>query len=226
MNVKPMTARRWPRSTDPHEMLSYLGQQASDRKLRLYLCVCCRRISHLAWGERIPQLLQILEGVADGLVKAKEWKRAIRECYRASQSPANHAQSCLLGAIRYALMSPVDRAFVNLGEFAASAFGYGEGTVIDWNAKARELREQSAILREIFGNPFYPVAFKSEWRTKDVMLLAKGTYEEPAFDRMPILADALQDAGCDSDDLLSHLRDTTAAHVRGCWALDLVLGKD
>jgi hypothetical protein len=52
-----------------------------------------------------------------------------------------------------------------------------------------------------------------------------GIYEDRAFDRMPILADALQDAGCDSDDVLNHLRDTTATHVRGCWALDLVMGK-
>jgi hypothetical protein len=58
------------------------------------------------------------------------------------------------------------------------------------------------------------------------MLLAKGIYDDLAFDRMPILADALQEAGCDSDDLLNHLRDSSAAHVRGCWTLDLVLGKE
>jgi hypothetical protein len=58
------------------------------------------------------------------------------------------------------------------------------------------------------------------------MLLANGIYAERAFDRMPILADALQDAGCDSEALLSHLRDADATHVRGCWALDLVLGKE
>ncbi len=58
------------------------------------------------------------------------------------------------------------------------------------------------------------------------MLLASGIYAERAFDRMPILADALQDAGCDSDDILNHLRDANATHVRGCWALDLVLGKE
>ena len=60
----------------------------------------------------------------------------------------------------------------------------------------------------------------------DVVALAKGIYEESAFDRMPILADALQDAGCDNPDLLAHLRDPNATHVRGCWALDLILGKE
>jgi hypothetical protein len=69
------------------------------------------------------------------------------------------------------------------------------------------------------------VAFDPSWRTPTVAELARGIDDEHAFERMPILADALQDAGCDSDDLLDHLRDTTATHVRGCWALDLVLGK-
>ena len=80
-------------------------------------------------------------------------------------------------------------------------------------------------LYEVFGNPFRLVAVDPAWRTSDVMLLATGIYAERAFDRMPILADALQDAGCDSDEILNHLRDPNATHVRGCWALDLVLGK-
>ena len=87
-------------------------------------------------------------------------------------------------------------------------------------------KDACRLLREIFGNPFRPVAFDLAWRTSDAMLLAKGIYEERAFDRMPILADALQDAGCTSDDILNHLRDPHATHVRGCWALDLVLGKE
>jgi len=62
------------------------------------------------------------------------------------------------------------------------------------------------------------------WLTSDVSLLARGIYEERAFERMPILADALQEAGCDCDAILNHLRDANATHVRGCWALDLVLG--
>jgi hypothetical protein len=90
----------------------------------------------------------------------------------------------------------------------------------------RERIEQCNLLREIFGNPFRPVAFDPAWRTSDVMLLARGIYGDRAFDRMPILADVLQDAGCTSDDILGHLRDPHATHVRGCWALDLVLGKD
>ena len=95
-----------------------------------------------------------------------------------------------------------------------------------WEGKAQGERSLSQLVRDIFGNPFRPITFDPAWRTSDVMLLGNGIYAERAFDRMPILADALQDAGCDSDDLLNHLRDANATHVRGCWALDLVLGKE
>jgi hypothetical protein len=70
------------------------------------------------------------------------------------------------------------------------------------------------------------IAFNPAWRSPDVLALARGIEADQAFDRMPILADALQDAGCDCDDILNHLRDPNAAHVRGCWALDLILGKE
>jgi len=85
--------------------------------------------------------------------------------------------------------------------------------------------ERAGVMRELFGNPFKPVVADPFWLTSDVVALASGIYEDRAFDRMPILADALQDAGCGNEDLLTHCRDTTATHVRGCWVVDLVLGK-
>ena len=63
-----------------------------------------------------------------------------------------------------------------------------------------------------------------DWRTSDVVLLARGIYAERALDRLPILADALQDAGCGNDEILGHCRGD-GPHVRGCWVVDLVLGK-
>ncbi|MBN9118069.1 MAG: hypothetical protein J0I06_02695 [Planctomycetes bacterium] len=60
----------------------------------------------------------------------------------------------------------------------------------------------------------------------DVVALARGIYDGRAFDGLPVLADALQEVGCDNGELLAHLRDTSRTHVRGCWALDLVLGKE
>jgi hypothetical protein len=90
--------------------------------------------------------------------------------------------------------------------------------------RSSERIAQVALLRDIFGNPFRPATLNPSWRTSDVLLLAGGIYDDRAFDRMPILADALQDAGCDNEEL-NHCRDTKQSHVRGCWAVDLVLGK-
>ncbi len=82
------------------------------------------------------------------------------------------------------------------------------------------------LLRDIFGNPFRPVVVDPSWRTSDVLALADGMYESRDFSPMPILSDALQDAGCNSDDILTHCRDANGVHVRGCWVVDLVLGKE
>ena len=81
------------------------------------------------------------------------------------------------------------------------------------------------LIRDIFGNPFRPVTFSPAWRTDTAVTLARQMYEAREFSAMPILADALQDAGCDNEDVLNHCREASAAHVRGCWVVDLVLGK-
>jgi cell wall assembly regulator SMI1 len=80
------------------------------------------------------------------------------------------------------------------------------------------------LIRELFTDPFAPPRFDPAWRTADVVALARGIYEKRAFEGLPVLADALQEAGCDNDELLNHLRDPERTHVRGCWALDLCLG--
>ncbi len=82
-----------------------------------------------------------------------------------------------------------------------------------------------AILRCVFGNPFRKVKFDKRWRTDTAVSLATQMYESRDFSAMPILADALQDAGCESEDILSHCRGEEP-HVRGCWVVDLVLGKE
>ena len=87
-------------------------------------------------------------------------------------------------------------------------------------------RENGWIVRDIFGNPFRPVAFDPAWRTETAVLLARQMYDSRDFGAMPILADALQDAGCESEEILSHCRDANQVHVRGCWVVDLVLGKE
>jgi hypothetical protein len=90
--------------------------------------------------------------------------------------------------------------------------------------RQKEQRLQAEFLRDIIGNPFRPVAVMVSWRTPLADGLATSIHADQAFDRLPILADALEDAGCDNADLLGHLRGP-GPHVRGCWALDLLLGK-
>ncbi|MBX9585457.1 MAG: hypothetical protein K2X87_34555 [Gemmataceae bacterium] len=79
-------------------------------------------------------------------------------------------------------------------------------------------------MKDIFGNPFRPVVFDPEWRTSTAVALARGMYESRDFAHTPVLADALEDAGCDHPDLIGHLRGP-GPHARGCWVVDLVLDK-
>ncbi len=95
----------------------------------------------------------------------------------------------------------------------------------DWEREADERAAQTALLRDIFGDPFPPPAFDPAWRTLDVSTLAESIYAERAFERMPILVDALEEAGCNDPAIVGHCRGP-GPHVRGCWVLDLVLGKE
>ena len=95
---------------------------------------------------------------------------------------------------------------------------------IGHRARDAEKAIQTRFLRDIFGNPFRLVAIEPAWLTETVVGIARGIYEDRAFERMPILADALQDAGCEHPDILTHCREP-GVHVRGCWVVDLVLGK-
>jgi hypothetical protein len=87
-----------------------------------------------------------------------------------------------------------------------------------------ELTAQAELLRCIVGNPFRPVAADPAWLTSTAVGLASAIYADRAFDRLPILADALEDAGCDNADVLIHCR-SHPEHARGCWVVDLILEK-
>jgi len=92
-------------------------------------------------------------------------------------------------------------------------------------ARGREEPAQAHLLRDIFGNPFRPVAFDHRWRSESAVSLARTAYETRNFTLLPILADALEEAGCDHLDVLTHCRDPNGIHVRGCWVVDWVLRK-
>jgi hypothetical protein len=97
-------------------------------------------------------------------------------------------------------------------------------TATGWEHLEEKAAAQAPLLRCIVGNPFRPVSIDPSWLTSTVVALVHGIYDDRAFDRLPILADALEDAGCDHPDILGHCRGV-GPHARGCWVVDLVLGK-
>ena len=87
------------------------------------------------------------------------------------------------------------------------------------------LQGSAPYLHDIFGNPFRPITIDPRWQTSTVVDLANAIYQEKAFERMPILADALAEGGCDHEEIIHHCRGN-GPHVRGCWVVDLLLGKE
>ncbi|MDY3558225.1 hypothetical protein R5W23_003649 [Gemmata sp. JC673] len=219
-----MTEAEWLTCTDPQLMLDYLASIPTDRKLRLFACACCRRRGDLLIEPHHVRILQVAEALADG--------RADLESLRAEREHLFARDYALWAATHE---DPYRAAVAGSRDIAiyAGQDGYavaGEVAVLEQNTVAvdaayeAESVEQTSFLRDIFRNPFRPIAINPRWLTPDVRTLAEGIYAEKAFDRMPILADALQDAGCDNDDILNHCRQP-GEHVRGCWVVDLLLGK-
>jgi hypothetical protein len=116
------------------------------------------------------------------------------------------------------LLNPSAREFTVTAPIRA-AIALEKGGVTTQDA---EERVQFDLLRDIFGNPFRTVSFDPAWRTSAVGSLARSIYESRDFSIMPILADALQEAGCENEGILSHCR-SAGPHVRGCWVVDLAL---
>jgi hypothetical protein len=189
----------------------FLRRKTSHRKFRLLACACCR------WN----QLFMSLPGANEVVAAAERW------------AEGNGTREEVSEALQDLDLSPASPAFDRIGGAMELGFRSEDAFVATtytaaWTIDDEPISEQLLTnqIRDIFGNPFRPVTFDPEWRTTTALALAQGIYDERAFDRLPILADALQDAGCDNDDILNHLRATSLPHVRGCWALDLVLGKE
>ncbi|VTU01900.1 Uncharacterized protein OS=Sorangium cellulosum (strain So ce56) GN=sce5710 PE=4 SV=1 [Gemmataceae bacterium] len=198
----------------------------SDRKRRLFACACCRRVWDVLGHDDLRRGVEAAELHADGLLN----KRALAAAREAvdRHTGAQDARDFHALAVKWALER--HRQFPLCSSQYASEALAASGRRKFWSAAyqravAAEQAEQVVLLRDVVGNPFRPVAFAAEWRTSTAVALAQEMYESRDFGAMPILADALQDAGCDSGDVLDHCR-AAAPHVRGCWVVDLVLGKE
>ena len=236
-----MTEREWLAGTDPQEMLEFLRGKVSDRKLRLFAVACPRRFLPLTHDPRVGGALDIAERFADGLVGDGERSEARKAAQQAAQVRGVVARPDAPKWERRAASLAYHAAARRAMEAAGSVLGLAVEVLV-WRAggysacdaqaiKAEEGVIHSDLLRDVF-NPFRPVTLDPTWRTPDVLSLARAAYDERSLpagtlepERLALLADALEDAGCASADLLGHLRGE-GPQVRGCWALDLVLAKE
>jgi hypothetical protein len=225
--------------TDPQPMLEFLRGKTSDRKLQMFAVACAQFLWDLL-NESSRRLVIALERYADGAASKEDLQSAeegAREAFIADlatpSTPAltfQAAQAILsLQAHmieRGAICSMLNDAQMLRGKVAREIARKGTWTKQERSAIASEQHRQSALVRDIFGPlPFRPIALDRPWLTSTVTSLATAIYEERAFDRLPILADALEDAGCTNADILSHCRGP-GPHVLGCWVVDLLLGKE
>ena len=225
-----MTEAEWNACTEPCPMLDFLRGKASDRKLRLFAVACCRRIWHLMTDERSRRAVKVAERYADGMATNTQRRAA---ALAAAAVGGKHG-----GAASFAVSVPAHDAAERALEHAALSIGYASTKIMDtqWGdnrayfaavteASAGEHIAQIPLLHDIFGPLlFRPVALDPSWLTSSVKQLAEATYEEKIFHRMPILGDALEEAGCTDAGILNHCRQP-GKHVKGCWVVDLLLGK-
>jgi hypothetical protein len=211
-----MTEVEWLACADPTPMRKFIQGRATERKLQLLACATARTYP-ASFLPSLDQALQAAESYADKNISADEasqWKERMAQIKQRVVEESDFEKASLARAVEYVFRDANQLELFDL--FCNNEFS-------DFRWRTESDRILCVLLRELFG-PFPTVFADPSWHTSDVLSLATGIYEERAFDRMPILADALQDAGCDNDDILNHCRQP-GEHVRGCWVVDLLLGK-
>jgi hypothetical protein len=227
-----MTEAEWLACKDPGVMLEfldghgkrlfYLPPRVSDRKRVLLFCAFCHQLWEFIRPAPLRDVVRIGERFADEQAPAEEWNQVrdasidylLRTCppHGTDEDPVTSAAELM--ASRCGVLSLLAR---DLGKVTAAMGREGQSVKVTC----------CDLIRCAISSPnfFRPVAFSLEWRTSTAVALAGQMYESRDFGAMPILADALQDAGCDNEEVLNHCRGP-GPHVRGCWVVDLVLGKE
>jgi hypothetical protein len=226
-----MTEAEWIHCADPRAVLEWLRncRKLSERKSRLFAVACARKVWPWMLDERSRQAIEVSEQFADGLVGQKVLNTVRREAFAASKSATSPSSEQVAAIVALDVCMNTKRhdcweMAEATAECANSLIFHVLGDAAGW----ADREAQCEILRCIFGNPFRLVAinpFWFAWNDRTIPKIAQAIYEDCAFDRLPILADALEDAGCNNADILAHCRGP-GPHVRGCWVVDLLLGKE
>jgi hypothetical protein len=226
-----MTEAEWLTGTDHARSFEFVEGRLSPRRSRLLAAALCRAAWPLLGHPGFIAALDAIERHADGAASTPELEEARQRCrVLAIQQFEEAARSA---------ENPIpERVTAIIQNELAWALAFAATTPLSVEAVARRVLETThpafadslaEVCRErvfdVVGNPFRPVVFDPAWRTSTAVGVATKIYDTRDFTAMPILADALQDAGCDSDAVLTHCRDTKQVHVRGCWVVDGVLGK-
>ena len=219
-----MTEQEWLACPDPTPMLEFLRGKASERKLRLFACAFGRAVRD-SQHQPGPSTVAVGERYADGLASDQELATERRKwaCWPEERGPV--APSAYDGA--WEAVDSLTR-YERVWRHDPDSYSCIPADAV--------LRRLALLLRDIFGNPFRPSpplpAAILVWNDGTIRRLAEGIYEERQMPertldtaRLAVLADALEEAGCDNAEILSHCREP-GPHVRGCWPLDLVLGKE
>ncbi|MGH7221890.1 MAG: hypothetical protein ACRELF_01530 [Gemmataceae bacterium] len=246
-----MTEAEWLACADTMPMLEFLRGRASDRKRQLFAVASCRRIWHRVPDSRSRQAIDTTERFIEGEAQLEDME-ATRQEAEAAQRDAllrrrwdagENAVLALALAPEWNLDSwPCELSVAIYSSQAAAQFAEFAGK----NRKARKAnyvrghKDENAVqcnfLRDIFGNPFRPAPTieraSLSWNEQTVVRLAQTIYADRDLPdgtldltRLAVLADALEEAGCTNADILAHCRQP-GQHVRGCWVVDLLLGKE
>jgi hypothetical protein len=225
-----MTEAEWRTCTSPEAILNFLTSKASPRKLRLYAIGCCRRIWRELADDRCLYAVEVAQRFVDGraseadLFAAGQMVVSVARILGDPHSPASEATYSRGGAAWAATRMPAWHAAWDAAwDARVVARDCIAGT--DWE---KERRWQAALLLDLFANPFHTVRIDPTWLVQGdgaVANLARVIYDEDRFGDLPILADALEEAGCTSTEMLSHCR-AAQPHYRGCWVVDAVLGME
>jgi hypothetical protein len=216
-------------------MLRALPDPLSGRKLLLVGVAACRAAWDLFTDDRCHAAVEVVERFADGAADEAELADAERQSSVARDLAIGPASTApwLHRTRRGRCTSWAAHALATVRARDELTAHHTREDVVEALAQLQDARRgryratrktQVQLVRDAFGHPFRPVPFDPHWQTSTVRDLAAAVYAEHAFDRLPVLADALEDAGCDSPDILAHCRGD-GPHARGCWVVDLVLGK-